>query len=42
MIDLNTLAPLILQIQEFKQNQLRTNQLLLEILTELKSKNQLK
>ena len=33
-IDLN---PLILQIQEFNTNQTRTNQLLLEILTEFRS-----
>ena len=33
------LNPLIQQIKEFNQNQLRTNQLLLEILTELKKNN---
>ena len=37
MIDINTLAPLILQIQEFKSAQLRTNQLLEQILSELKN-----
>jgi hypothetical protein len=37
MIDINTLAPLILQIQEFNQNQIKTNQLLENILQELKN-----
>jgi len=31
------LTPLIQQIKEFNQNQLKTNQLLTEILTELKN-----
>ena len=45
MLDINLLAPLIHQIQEFNQNQLLThqlltiqNQLLTEILTEIKKK----
>jgi hypothetical protein len=33
------LTPLIQQIQEFNQNQLVTNQLLTQILQELRSKN---
>lgn len=33
------LTPLINQIKEFNQNQLKTNQLLTEILQELKPKN---
>ena len=33
------LTPLINQIKEFNQNQLKTNQLLTEILTILKNKN---
>ena len=31
------LTPLINQIKEFNQNQVRTNQLLMEILTEIRS-----
>ena len=37
MFNLN-LEPLINQIKEFNQNQVRTNQLLTEILTELRNK----
>jgi hypothetical protein len=36
MFDIN-LEPLIKQIQEFNQNQVRTNQLLTEILQEIQS-----
>ena len=37
MFDLN-LEPLINQIKEFNQNQLKTNQLLTEILNKIKNK----
>ena len=36
MIDINTLTPLILQIETFITNQKRTHQLLEQILSELK------
>ena len=36
------LTPLINQIKEFNQNQIKTNQLLQEILTELKTQKQIK
>jgi hypothetical protein len=39
MFDINTLTPLILQIQEFNTNQLRTHQLLItqnQLLTQIK------
>jgi len=39
MFDINTLTPLILQIQEFNTNQLRTHQLLTvqnQLLTQIK------